>query len=44
VAKSPSVALDASLPDSCANAFTEIGVSLIEDGGRGEKLDVMVNY
>jgi len=35
VAKSPSVAFDASLPGSYADAFTEIGVSLLEDSGRG---------
>jgi len=27
--------LEASLPDSCADATTEIGVSLFEDGGGG---------
>ena len=36
MAKSPSVAFDASLPDSFADAFTEIGDSLLEDCGRGE--------
>jgi len=35
VAKSPSAALEASLPDSCADATTEIGVSLFEDGVGG---------
>jgi hypothetical protein len=38
VAKSPSVALDASLPDSCANAFTEIGVSFDRGWWKGGEL------
>ena len=35
VAKSPSAALEASVPESCADATTAIGVSLLEhDEGR----------
>jgi hypothetical protein len=44
VAKPPSAAFDASLPDSCADAITEIGVSLLIEGDGGNPPSNLLKY